>query len=166
MCCASMLCYSCTTDPSSSYATCHFLRAGEYGSNTRDTYMKARRHAEASSPPYSVYTLGCTNTQARADISAAHCAHVFWQPNRACMNNHIGARSLLLLRLHLKHVAQPIKPLPCTYTATLIHTVKKKCLCVTVQQQYFPCSSFWKISLAKATSDLQHNYSKFKARPG
>lgn len=41
MCCASMLCYSCTTDPSSSYATCHFLRAGEYSSNTRDTYMKS-----------------------------------------------------------------------------------------------------------------------------
>lgn len=38
--------------------------------------------------------------------------------------------------------------------------------CVTGQPKQSPCSSLLNISSAKATSDLQQNYSKFKARTG
>lgn len=53
-----MLCCSCTTDPSSCSSTCHFLRAGEYGSNTGGFYERetTRRGINAASPSMHTHT--------------------------------------------------------------------------------------------------------------
>lgn len=107
---------------------------------TRGISMKGKRHAEASSPFHSVYTLDRTNTHKYNVINVlyalanpAHCAHVFWQLNRLCMSNHLGARSILFLKPHLKHVAQPITANRCHYN--YYHTPVKKNTCVRVTIQ-------------------------------
>lgn len=73
--CASTLCCPCTTDPSFWYATCHFLRAGEYSSNTggyldesEETHRGmipstlATTHSTGQNPPKTKHTsLQCTH---------------------------------------------------------------------------------------------------------
>lgn len=54
------LCCPCTTDPSSWYATCHFLRAGEYSGDTGedlDETGETRRAGAWSPPRCSLHTL-------------------------------------------------------------------------------------------------------------
>lgn len=154
--CASMLCYPCTA---SWYATFHFLRAGEYSSNTRDTHMKARPHAEASPPPYYIHTRLLTHRYFYAPKSCALCTRL------------LTAEQSLHVQPCRRTVTSPFKTTFKT-CCTTCHTVSIYKYCsnannsVTVKQKYFPCSSFWNRSLAMATSDLQHNYSKFKARSG
>lgn len=72
--CCSMLCYPCTT---SWYATFHFLRAGEYSSNTRDTAYK-RKMTGWSSPPYqrTHHTHFNTPKSCAALLKAGHSLHV------------------------------------------------------------------------------------------
>lgn len=56
MCSAAMLCCSCTTDPSSWYSTCHFLRAGEYSSNTGDLNERKTIRRGIITSPHTVHT--------------------------------------------------------------------------------------------------------------
>ena len=70
-----MLCCPCTTDPSSRYRDVSFPKGwGEYGSSTRDTFLKARRHSEALSPPLNPFTLF---------TARIHTSRYFYQLNPA-----------------------------------------------------------------------------------
>lgn len=110
VCCASTLCCPCTTDPSSWYATCHFLRAGEYSSNTGgylDESEATRRGMITST--HTVHTRLLKNTHARTKIFLP-CTEILCTPclltAGQCLVSiykHVGTRSLL----RLKHAALP-----------------------------------------------------------
>lgn len=164
MCSVAMLCCSSTADPSCWYSTCHFLRAGEYSSNTGDLYERETTRRDIITSPFNVHTRPHMHTHTNLYYTLAnpaHCAHV-WQLKRvwresACPTTQDNDQFPFINTF--KHVAHST---PAAFTTTPI----KQYVFVTTQPKYSPCSSLCNKSPAKATSDLQHNYSKFKARPG
>lgn len=95
MCSAAMLCCSCMTDPSSWYSTCHFLRAGEYSSNTGDLYEReTTRRCIITSPTQYTHTYIQTEKERERDtciciLRTCKCCAQCTRPLSSEQNLHV-----------------------------------------------------------------------------